>query len=95
MTQLVAKIDEVAKAIPSRNDLDAIEQLIEMVATDQNEIANVDVFSLFSKEPCQQIFVDKLDLLRIQKETTYVRLAREKFEVVLIAFKCILESRLM
>ena len=73
-------------------DLEYVKQLVALIFCDQTEMAKIDVFKLLSKEQNQQVFVDKLYLHRMSKETQVIILPQSKFEVAEVAFKCILES---
>ena len=52
----------------------------------------MNVFELFSIEANQELFVDKLYLYKLKKDKQTIEVPHNKFEVLLIAFKCILES---
>ena len=91
VSQIVSRIDYFSKEI-IQQDLDHLNQLIATITSDQNEFASVDVFDLFSKEPIQLLFVDKLYLFRLRKDAGLIEMPRGKFEILLISFKCILES---
>jgi hypothetical protein len=91
VSQIVERIEELKRDMHPQ-DLEYVSQLISHIVTDQTDFAKVDMYELFAKEVNQQMFINKLYLYKIQKDTTTVRLADEKFEMVLIAFKCILQS---
>lgn len=87
----MARIDHTTKQMPSK-DFEYVKQLVTMIFSDQTEMTKIDVYKLLSKEQNQQVFVDKLYLHRISKESPVILLPQSKFEVAEIAFKCILES---
>lgn len=85
-------IESASKGMP-KDQLEHINQLIATITSEQTEFASVNVFELFSVESNQELFVDKLYLFKLKKDAPTIEVTQNKFEVLLIAFKCILESR--
>ena len=86
------KIQELEEKI-DRVSLQRVNHLFECVTTDGNKLPqSTNLYQLMSAEVAQQLFVNKLYLHKTRLRTQRIFLTRYQFDLLLITFKCTIDS---